>query len=312
MKTTNKANVYQKVNELVIEGLKSSGLQWFKAWKDADGNVLHPINRATKKRYNGVNIFLLNAYARHNEYPSNEWLSYKQAITLKGNVRKGEKGVSVVYWNIAYKIDDKWFPNLKALLKAGYDEDGAKKLFTLKEFKVFNIAQCDNISACRELPTGSEDNLEELDINPIESAEAIIKGYKNPPTIKEEEQGRAFYRPSDDLIMMPTKAQFAMESSVDDFYKTLFHEMIHSTGHSSRLNRLESTKFGSVSYSKEELVAEIGAMYLTSIANLSPRDHERNSQAYINGWIKYIKSSHEKAVISAMTQAEKGVQLILN
>ena len=88
--------------------------------------------------------------------------------------------------------------------------------------------------------------------------------------------------------------------------------MIHSTGHSSRLNRLESTKFGSVSYSKEELVAEIGAMYLTSIANLSPRDHERNSQAYINGWIKYIKSSHEKAVISAMTQAEKGVQLILN
>ena len=158
-------------------------------------------------------------------------------------------------------------------------------------------------------PTESEDN---LDIQPIESAEAIVNGYKNAPKIVERPQGSAYYTPSRDTITMPTKEQFVKRTSIDDFYKVLFHEMIHSTGHSSRLDRkLVGVTADKVSYSKEELVAEIGAMYLTSIANLNPKDHERQSQAYINGWIKFIKSSHEKALISAMTHARKGVDLIL-
>ena len=301
MKKFTKINVFEAVNKQVLDGIKKSGMSWFKAWTDSNGNIQDPIN--------GVNIFILNATASVEGYASNEWVSFAEAKKLGSNVMKGEKSTIVVHWNVSYKVEDKWFPNLTALNKAGYTEDDAKKLFKLKQFRVFNIAQCSDIQPCREIPTESEDN---LDIQPIESAEAIVNGYKNAPKIVERPQGSAYYTPSRDTITMPTKEQFVKRTSIDDFYKVLFHEMIHSTGHSTRLDRkLVGVTADKVSYSKEELVAEIGAMYLTSIANLNPKDHERQSQAYINGWIKFIKSSHEKALISAMTQARKGVDLIL-
>lgn len=309
MKKFTKINVFEAVNKQVLDGIKKSGMSWFKAWSDSNGNIQDPINRFTKRGYNGVNIFILNATASIEGYASNEWVSFAEAKKLGSNVMKGEKSTMIVYWHIAYKVEDKWFPNLTALNKAGYTEDDAKKLFTLKQFRVFNIAQCSDIQPCREIPTGSEDN---LDIQPIDSAEAIVNGYKNAPKIVERPQGSAYYTPSRDTITMPTKEQFVKRTSIDDFYKVLFHEMIHSTGHSTRLDRkLVGVTADKVSYSKEELIAEIGAMYLTSIANLNPKDHERQSQAYINGWIKFIKSSHEKALISAMTKARQGVDLIL-
>ena len=309
MKKFKKINVFEAVNKQVLDGIKKSGMSWFKAWSDSNGNIQDPINRFTKRGYNGVNIFILNATASIEGYASNEWVSFAEAKKLGSNVMKGEKSTMIVYWHIAYKVEDKWFPNLTALNKAGYTEDDAKKLFTLKQFRVFNIAQCSDIQPCREIPTGSEDN---LDIQPIDSAEAIVNGYKNAPKIVERPQDRAYYTPMRDTITMPTKEQFVKRTSIDDFYKVLFHEMIHSTGHSTRLDRkLVGVTADKVSYSKEELIAEIGAMYLTSIANLNPKDHERQSQAYINGWIKFIKSSHEKALISAMTKARQGVDLIL-
>ena len=310
MKKFKKINVFEAVNKQVLDGIKKSGMSWFKAWSDSNGNIQDPINRFTKRGYNGVNIFILNATASIEGYASNEWVSFAEAKKLGSNVMKGEKSTMIVYWNIAYRVEDKWFPNLTALNKAGYTEDDAKKLFTLKQFRVFNIAQCSDIQPCREIPTGSEDN---LDIQPIESAEAIVNGYKNAPKIVERQHSHgAYYTPSRDTITMPTKKQFVECTSIDDFYKVLFHEMIHSTGHSTRLDRkLVGVTTNKVSYSKEELIAEIGAMYLTSIANLNPKDHERQSQAYINGWIKFIKSSHEKALISAMTKARQGVDLIL-
>jgi antirestriction protein ArdC len=309
MKKFTKINVFEAVNKQVLDGIKKSGMSWFKAWSDSNGNIQDPINRFTKRGYNGVNIFILNATASIEGYASNEWVSFAEAKKLGSNVMKGEKSTMIVYWHIAYKVEDKWFPNLTALNKAGYTEDDAKKLFTLKQFRVFNIAQCSDIQPCREIPTGSEDN---LDIQPIDSAEAIVNGYKNAPKIVERPQDRAYYTPMRDTITMPTKEQFVKRTSIDDFYKVLFHEMIHSTGHSTRLDRkLVGVTADKVSYSKEELIAEIGAMYLTSIANLNPKDHERQSQAYINGWIKFIKSSHEKALISAMTKARQGVDLIL-
>ena len=309
MKKFTKINVFEAVNKQVLDGIKKSGMSWFKAWSDSNGNIQDPINRFTKRGYNGVNIFILNATASIEGYASNEWVSFAEAKKLGSNVMKGEKSTMIVYWHIAYKVEDKWFPNLTALNKAGYTEDDAKKLFTLKQFRVFNIAQCSDIQPCREIPTGSEDN---LDIQPIDSAEAIVNGYKNAPKIVDRPQDRAYYTPMRDTITMPTKEQFVKRTSIDDFYKVLFHEMIHSTGHSTRLDRkLVGVTADKVSYSKEELIAEIGAMYLTSIANLNPKDHERQSQAYINGWIKFIKSSHEKALISAMTKARQGVDLIL-
>jgi antirestriction protein ArdC len=143
-------------------------------------------------------------------------------------------------------------------------------------------------------------------VNPIDSAEAIIAGFKDKPTIRNVEQDRAYYSPSQDLVVMPLMEQFDRE---DNYYKTLFHELVHSTGHESRVGRkLEGFHASSDSYSFEELIAEIGAMYLTSIADLNTSDE--SSQAYINGWIEYLKGEPKDIIVRAMTQSKKAVEYI--
>ena len=311
MKKFSKINHYQKVNQIVIDGLKKSGLQWFKAWTNSSGDVEHPINRNSKRAYSGVNVFLLNATCMQFGYTSNEWLTYVGAKKLGGQVRRGEKSTCVVRQNISFLIDGKWYFENK--IPVGKTKHDAEKVgFNLVTNAVFNVDQIDGVEPCREIKEdATEDN---LDVKPIDTCEKIISDYvlSSKVIINELPRDRACYFPSIDVIHMPKKEQFAKKTSVDDYYKTLFHEMIHSTGHESRLNRFaDAQQNDKVAYSKEELVAEIGAMYLVSVAKINPIDNERNSQAYINGWIKYIKTSHEKSLISAMTQAQKGVKLIL-
>jgi len=312
MRKFTKINPYQKINQIVIDGLQKSGLQWFKAWTNANGDIEHPINRNSKRAYSGVNVFFLNASCVQAGYKSNEWLTYVGAKKLGGSVRRGEKSTCVVRQLISFKIDGKWY--LEAQIPAGRTKKDATQLaFNIATNNVFNVDQIDGVEACREIIEGAtEDN---LDVKPIDTCEKIISDYvlSSNVKIREVNSNEAFYSPNRDMIQMPTKKQFAEKTSVDDYYKTLFHEMLHSTGHESRLNRFKNdgNQEDKVSYSKEELVAEIGAMYLVSIAKINPQDNERNSQAYINGWIKHIKTSHEKSLVSAMTQAQKGVKLIL-
>jgi antirestriction protein ArdC len=301
-----KKDVYQIVNEIVIKGLETKGLQWFKSWKNASGNTEFPINRQTGKAYNGINVFLLNALMLENEYSHNEWMTYKQAEALGGNVIKGSKSAEVFYYHVSFKDTDtnKYYANEQKLREDGKtpQDKNIEKIFALKMYRVFNLAQTEGIEPRTQPsvePTKS--------VTPIESAEAIIKGFKDKPIIKNLEQDRAYYSPMQDLIVMPTMAQFNKE---DNYYKTLFHEMIHSTGHESRVGRkLEGFHADSNSYSFEELIAEIGSMYLTSIANLDTATD--NSQAYINGWIKYLKGERKDIIVRAMTQSKKAVEYII-
>ena len=302
-----KVNVYEIVTERIIEGLKEKGLRWFRPWTNANGDFEAPINNATKKAYSGVNVFLLGSTAAVNGYEFNEWITYKQAAAKGGQVIKGSKSTMVVYWNIAFSYKDKWYPNKKALQAAGLNENmpGVKKLFTPKYFNVFNIAQCEGIKPVREVAKPEGKTVFE----DIESAEAVYENFKGKPTLRHGGNS-AHYVPAQHHVQMPTKTSFV---TIDDYYKTLFHELVHSTGHKDILNRktlTESNGFGSTTYSKEELVAEIGSEFLVALTGIEPKDDGRNAQAYINGWIKHLKD-HPKQILGASTQAVKAVERML-
>ena len=297
----NKKDVYTKVSERIIEGLKTKGLKWFRPW---DNGGCAPINNTTGKAYRGYNRFILSITASENGYAQNEWITYKQAQAKGGAVKKGEKGTEIVFWNISFvDKDGNFYRTRDAVIAAGLSMDDVKKVFSPRLWNVFNIAQCDDI-APRRTP------VKVIKFSPIEEAEKVYNekyDADKKPTLGHGGDS-AFYAPSRHHVQMPKQLNFI---SSDDYYKTLFHELVHSTGHESMLNRLDKVSaFGSEDYSKEELVAEIGSEFLVGITGINPKDNANNSQAYINGWIKKLEDK-PKMALSACNQAMKAVDLIL-
>ena len=307
-----KNSIAKKVKETLLEGLKQDGLKWFKPWKAGDN---YPINNNSGRVYRGFNTFILNAEMRKG-YEHNEWDTFKGISSREGKVIKGQKGTDVYLWLVSYIAkggSNTWYKTkAECMRKEGVSEQDVIPNFNLRFYKVWNIGQCEGLKP-RRLPAGNE-----IDIKPIESCEAIVSDYRaaNPKLdISEIDQDQAFYRPSTDSITMPLKKQF---DKVDRFYHTLFHEMVHSTGHESRLNRkgvaqtqvLRKTKHD---YAFEELIAESGAMMLSGYAGICTDTEldEKQSQAYVNGWVKAVKQADEKAVISALTQSQKATDYIL-
>ena len=154
----------------------------------------------------------------------------------------------------------------------------------------------------------------DAEFTPIEAAESVIDNWSDKPVIENStSDNRAYYSPARDMINMPCPTKFKWVDG-DSYYKVLFHECIHATGHKSRLNRFvgeaANAEFGSQEYSREELTAEIGCLYLTEVCNLNPADNDSNSQAYINGWVKHL-TDHPKECIQAMQRASKATAHIL-
>jgi len=293
-----KQDVYDKVTERVIAGLKDKGMAWFRPWEGSGG--LAPINRATGRPYKGMNVFFLFAECDDKGYEHNEWLTYKQAEQLGGQVRKGETSTMVIFWNIFFKGEDGKIYKKETEIPVGLTYE---KLFSLRSYNVFNIAQCDGIEPRRSKVAAGGDK------TPIERAEEVYAKFAGRPTLKQGGD-RAYYQPSTHHVQMPKMETFV---TADDYYKVLFHELTHSTGHKSLLNRatlVDMNSFGDENYSKEELVAEVGAEFLTGIVGLKPKSDHTNSQAYINGWISKI-GNDKKFLVSACTQAMKAVDCIL-
>ena len=299
-----KVDIYKKVTDRIVEGLESKGLQWFRPWSGGDG-MMSPINNSTGKAYKGVNTLFLCVEQMEHEYPHNEWLTYKQAVAKGGQVRKGESGTWIVFWNIVFRGEDGKFYRKYQDIPVGMKYD---KIFTPRSWNVFNIAQCDDIEPRRK-PVAPVEGVGEF--TPIDKAERVYKEQypkDNRPSLSHGGE-RAFYVPSRHHVQMPNPETFVTN---DDYYKTLFHELVHSTGHETILKRLDKVAaFGSDAYSKEELVAEIGSQFLVGLTGISPKDDEQNSQAYINGWVKELKDK-PKMALSAATKAMKAVDFILD
>ena len=275
------ASIYQIVNEKIVEQLRKGVIPWRKPWRQAGV----PSNLVSKKAYRGINVWLLALQG----YQSPFWLSFKQCNGLGGRVRKGEHSTLVIYWKI---LDQK-----------REDASGKielKKIPLLRYYQVFNVEQCEGL----KLPAVDG---EKLDFQPIELAEAVVDGYMDKPD-QQEKENQAYYSPSLDIVNMPKKENF---KSVSGYYASLFHELVHSTGHGDRLNRegiVKSAGFGSERYSKEELVAEFGASFLCGLCGIE--SELENSASYISGWMEKI-SENEKWLVCSATQAQKAVEYML-
>lgn len=300
--------VYKMITDKVIEGLKNDGLKWFKPWKNKDGEYVMPKSYTSKECYSGINYWMLSAAIRHYGWESSEFITFKQASALGGKIKKGAKSQEVVYYSVMYFHNDKCYKSLKALQNAGLTPKtkGVTEYWHPLYFRVFNLDQTEGVEMVDLDKVKEEPNIFES----IPNADKVYDNYNNAPKLVHD-RPQAFYNPSKDLVNMPTPKSFV---DSDSYYKTLFHELVHSTGHKSRLNREGVTgivNFGTETYSKEELVAEIGSLFLVEVAGLNPKDNVNNSQAYINGWCKALKDN-EKWVLQASSQAQKSIKLILN
>jgi antirestriction protein ArdC len=291
-------NIYDKINDQVLEGLEKEGLNWFRPWKSGQAN--QPMNYSTGKFYRGFNIFMLNFEMVDKEYEYNQWMTYKQAKAKGGQVKTGSKSTDVYFYKVSYQNT-----------KTGEYSDTPtgdlkdwRKTFAIRYFKVFNIAQTEGLE-----PLPVED-FEPTEDQTNEMAKKLSTGYLERESITINPFGRsASYNLTRDHIEMPSLETFC---DSDSYYKTLFHEMAHSTGHESRLKRatlMDVAHWGDATYSKEELVAEISAMYLVGILGLEPQDSTFNSQAYIKGWCKHLRDKSRECV-NAMQQATKVVEFI--
>jgi antirestriction protein ArdC len=272
---------YEIVTEQVIRHLEAGVVPWRKPWRTE-----LPVNLVSGKPYRGLNVFLLGSQG----YGSRYWLTFNQAMRLGGHIRKGEKSSLVTFWHMGEE-------------KLTEDQDGNERKtrpFLLRYYRVFNVEQTEGIAD--KLGLSASPRVPDLD-----HCEAIARRMPNPP--KREQSSGAWYRPSTDTVGMPSKSLF---SSAEEFYSTLFHELTHSTGHPSRVGRegIENiAAFGSESYSREELIAEMGAAMLCGVTGTAPATIQ-NSAAYLQSWISRLRGDH-RLLFSAAAAAQKAADYIL-
>jgi antirestriction protein ArdC len=285
-------SIYQTVTEHIISRLKAGVIPWEKPWKTpryAGGPF--PRNFYTGKPYRGINVLLLWS----SEYSSPFWLTFKQAQALKGSVRKGEHGTPIVFY--------KQLPEHATKDEEATSED-QRAPFVLCHYTVFNVEQCDSLT----LPEISQPAIAP-EIGEDELCESIVTGWENRPALylNSPTEYCAYYRPSTDSVHMPARSRFV---DAPHYYSTLFHELVHSTGHESRLHRIFGDRFGDALYSKEELVAEMGAAFLCAIAGIANERTDRNTTAYIQNWIAALEEDN-RLIVHAAANAQRAVDLIL-
>lgn len=277
-----KDTVYSMVTDRMVAALEAGTVPWQKPWTGGH----KPASLDSGKPYRGINIILLGLAAVEGGYMSRWWLTYRQAEELGGHVRKGEHGTVIVFWQM---VKDK--------------RDPEKTVPMLRYYRVFNLEQCEDV----RVPKGREDEQPSLLVfDPVDAAEAILANYPNGPKVVEGEAA-AWYRPDTDLVNLPPRETFV---GVDEFYATAFHELTHSTGAKSRLDRFTGDQyFGSHDYGREELVAEMGAAFLSAEAGIESTFD--NSAAYLNSWLRVLKED-PRAVVVAAGAAQKATDLILD
>lgn len=281
-------DIYTEVTDKIIAAIEAGTAPWIKPWKTgiSGGNGTMPMNAHSGQYYRGVNVLLLWMTADAGGYNSNQWMTFKQALEIGGNVKKGEKGTEVIFYKqVTLKNDE-----------ADKDEK-AQTVPMLRTFHVFNVEQMENLPASMFEPKEMVVNLplDERVENTVKKCGAVIKFGGD----------KAFFSPARDMIAMPEPDAF---NSPTDFYGTMLHELTHWTGHENRLNRkMTCKKWGDESYAFEELIAELGAAYLCTHYQL---DGKLQHADYIAGWLKVLKSD-KKAIFTAAAQASKASDYIL-
>jgi antirestriction protein ArdC len=271
---------YQEVTDRITAALERGTVPWHRPWSISQGRPMSIDGRP----YNGINALLLGL----SEYADNRWGTFKTVQAHGGRVRKGERGTFVVFFK-PLEVKDESAPN------------GKRTVPMLRHFYVFNVEQCDGL------------NIEPLaaathDVEPVAGADTVLAGYSNAPTVAHGGD-RASYSRTADHVQMPIRERFETAGS---YYLTLWHELTHSTGHGTRLARsdlAEFERFGDASYSREELVAEIGSAMIAARVGVVAPDIEQ-SAAYVAGWLRALRDDR-RLIVSAASRAQKAGDWIL-
>ena len=273
-------DVYQEVTDRIVAQLEQGVIPWHKPW--IISGTACAISRSTGKPYSLLNQMILGR--------PGEYATFAQIQKEGGKIRKGAKAQMVVFWKWIEKEDEE-------------NPGEVKKIPFLKYFNVFHIDDCEGLKPKHDTTAATQS------LQPDKAAGAIITDYLNRSGVKliHQEGDRAFYRPSTDTVTLPLLEQF---KELAEYYSTAFHELTHSTGHSSRLNRItRKAFFGNEEYSREELVAEIGAAALLNHCGIETAGSFRNSTAYIQSWLRALRND-KKMIVSASGAAAKAFELI--
>ena len=281
-----KPGLYQEVTDRIIAELEQGRVPWVQPWGRAKAGLGLPRNVASGRAYSGINILILWGAVIAQGFPSQHWLTFRQALDLGGNVRRGEHGTTICY-------ADRFIPKDEAERAAKAGEQPEAVPF-LKRFTVFNLHQCEGLPLVEAAPP-----LPEREIIP--RAEALIAATGADFRIGGE---RAFYAPEPDYIQVPPQPAFVEQIN---YYRTCFHELGHWTGHPARLAREQSGRFGSHPYAREELVAEMASAFVCASLSIAPTVRHAD---YLAHWLDVLREDN-RAIFRAASLASKAADFIL-
>lgn len=289
-RTGDRINLYDDITTKIIAELEEGRLPWVQPWGTAAAKapLAMPRNAATSRQYSGINVLILWGAVIQQGFPSQQWLTFRQALSLGGNVRKGEHGTTVVY-------ADRFVPEDEKRRARETGEEAAAIPF-LKRFTVFNAAQCEGLSEdlAVEAPPPPPDMIEPR-------AEALIRATGIDFRIG---GSRAFYVPTHDYVQVPPPQAYFEPIN---WHRTALHELGYATGHASRLGRDFSGAFGTKKYAFEELVAEMNAAFCCASLGIVPTVRHAD---YIGSWLEVLREDN-RAIVRAASQASKAADWLL-
>ena len=280
-----KKSLFEQITDKIISIIEAGEAKGGITWAGQAATAGMPINLKTGNAYQGINVLLLWAEAQDKGYSSPYWLTFNQAKEMGGNVRKGEKSTTGIFWG-ARQIEE----------EGDNGETETRKSAFSKAFHVFNLDQIDGIAAPNTAPAGNE-------WNPLEAAETLIR--RSGARIIEGGT-KAFYSPSKDEIHMPDRERFAC---AENFYCVNLHELTHWTGHATRCVRDLRNRFGDEAYAMEELIAELGAAFLAAETGINGR--MEGHACYIKSWLNVLKND-PRAIITAASKAGQAARFLID
>ena len=279
-------DIYQTVTNQVIEQMSTAGANWVNPFHKGKTS-LRPFNATTQRNYRGVNVLMLN----FTPFQSNAWASFQQWAGRGCQIKKGSKGYIVTYFNMIKK----------------QDKDGKQKAFPMIKYStVFNSEQVEGDFA----RTFDGEQIDKVEVEDLAAVEAWAA--KTGADIRHAPDSRAFYSPLMDYIQMPVKSMFRAtqsSSATECYYSTLAHELVHWTGHDSRLKRGFLNKFGNDAYAFEELVAELGSAFLCAELQISNGPRVDHAQ-YLNNWLRVLRED-KRAIFKAASLARSASEFLL-
>lgn len=286
-----KFDIYEAVTNRIIDQMEQGKIPWNRPWLCVNDNTA--VKHRDGKPYSVLNQMLLGE--------PGEYLSFLECKQRGGTIRKGAKARMVVFYKTISHLAQDEDGNLIV------DDEGHFKFRTvpyLRYSNVFHISDCEGVQPKWDKPFVPNEIPED------ERAEAALSDYltRSGVKLRHVKQNRAFYAPLTDSITLPIRGQF---KHMAEYYSTAFHEATHSTGHAKRLHRFDVFTETKEDYSKEELVAEIGAAAIMNTLGLETADSFKNSAAYLQGWLSALKND-KRLIVSAAAKADKAARLILN